>query len=146
DLYEGGIRVPTLAWWPGTIPGGRTSGHISAFWDFLPTACEAAGIDAPQGIDGISFLPTLQGKPEQQKPHDDLYWAFPGHGGKQALRKGKWKAVRLNTRKKPQGPVELYDLEADIGETTDLADKHPDIARALAKLMDEAHIEGGKSG
>ena len=129
DLYEGGIRVPALAWWPGRIAPGRTSDHVSAFYDFLPTACEAAGVDPPDGIDGISFLPELLGKP--QRVHEYLYWEFPSQGGKRAVRAGKWKAVWLNTDKQADAQPELYDLVADIGETTNVADAHPDIVQRL---------------
>jgi uncharacterized sulfatase len=143
DLYEGGIRVPTLAWWPGTVKAGTTTGHPSAFWDFLPTACEVAGMDPPDAVDGISYLPTLQGKPDQQKAHKYLYWGFPGHGGKQAVRWGKWKAVRLNARKKPDGPLELYNLDTDMGETKNVVKEHPDIAEKMAAFIQEARRPAG---
>ena len=136
DLYEGGIRVPTIAWWPGRIAPGRTSDHLSAFWDFLPTACEVAGVAPPDGIDGISYLPELLGKP--QRAHDYLYWEFPSQGGKRAVRAGKWKAVWLGTGKKPDAPPELYDLVADLGETTNVADAHPDVVKRLTGWADEA--------
>ncbi|MHC4179622.1 MAG: arylsulfatase, partial [Planctomycetota bacterium] len=101
DLYEGGIRVPTIAWWPGVVPAGSASSEPLAFYDFLPTACELAGVKAPGDTDGSSFLPTLLGKPDQQSHHDYLYWKF---GKKEAVRIGRWKAVRLA----PDRPVELY--------------------------------------
>ena len=93
DLYEGGIRVPLIARWPGRIKAGESTDHISAFWDLMPTACELAGIEAPKGIDGISYLPTLLGK-EQQK-HDYLYWEFKRL---RAVRMGKWKAVQMSPK------------------------------------------------
>ena len=136
DLYEGGIRVPTIAWWPGRIAPGRTSDHISAFYDFLPTACEAAGAPIPAGIDGISYLPELLGKP--QREHEYLYWKFGEQGGKQAVRAGRWKAVWLGTGKKSDGRCELYDLEADLGETTDVAEKHPDVVARLSAIANQA--------
>ncbi len=139
DLYEGGIRVPTLAWWPGRIQPGRTSDHIAAFWDFLPTACEVAGATAPEGIDGISYLPELLGKP--QPKHDYLYWKFGERGGKEAVRAGRWKAVWQNTRKKPDAPCELYDLQTDLGETTNVADAHPDVVKRLTAYAKEASAE-----
>ncbi len=129
DLYEGGIRVPMIAWWPGRVEAGSVSDHPSAFWDFLPTACELAGIDPPQGIDGISYLPELIGKP--QKEHEYLYWQYRG---KQAARTGQWKAVRPG----PKKPIELYDLEADLGEQNDVADEHPDVVADLERTMAEA--------
>jgi uncharacterized sulfatase len=124
DLYEGGIRVPLIAWMPGTIRPGTTSGHPSAFWDFLPTVCGFVGATPPKSIDGISYLPTLLGR--EQKPHECLFWEY---GRKQALRAGQWKLVRLGSK------VELYDLSKDIGETTDLADEHPDVVERLLGLM-----------
>ena len=118
DLYEGGIRVPLIVKWPGKVSEGTTSDHISAFWDFLPTACELAGIKAPQNIDGISYLPTLLGQP--QPTHDSLFWKYRG---KVALRTGKWKAVQTGSQK----PFELYNLDTDIGEQNNLAEQRPEI-------------------
>jgi uncharacterized sulfatase len=120
DLYDGGIRVPMIAWWPETIAPDSVTDHPSAFWDFLPTACELAGITPPDDIDGISYLPTLTGR--AQKAHEHLYWQ--SNDQKQAVRKGPWKGVRV----KKGGPVELYDLRADIGERNNVADDHPDLA------------------
>ena len=139
DLYEGGIRVPLVARWPGKIEPGRVTDHVSAFWDFLPTACELARVKPPKNIDGISYLPTLLGKNDEQHPHDYLYWEFQEQGGKQAVRLGNYKGIRLNTHKKPDGPIELYDLAEDIGETTDLATKHPHLARFMQDYM--MHVE-----
>lgn len=136
DLTEGGIRVPTVAWWPGTIAPGKDNPHISAFWDLLPTYCDLAGIRTPK-TDGISFAPSLRG--QKQKSHEYLYWEFHAYGGKQAIRMGKWKAIRKNTRKEAAPPIALYDLDADIGETTNLADKYPSIVKQMAAYMDEAH-------
>ncbi|MBN2449976.1 MAG: sulfatase-like hydrolase/transferase [Lentisphaeria bacterium] len=134
DLYEGGIRVPTLARWPGRIPAGSVSHHVSAFWDFLPTACDVAGIAAPEGIDGISYLPALTGV-GSQKTHECLYWEFLEKGGKQAVRFGDWKALRLNVLKDPDGPLELYNLADDPGETRNLAEEHPEVTRRARELL-----------
>jgi uncharacterized sulfatase len=120
DLYEGGIRVPTIAWWPGTVDPGTVSDTPLAFWDFLPTACELAGAEAPQNIDGISFAELLRGGDVSDRP--DLYWQFQG---KRAVRMGNWKAVRPGADQ----PWELYDLESDIGERNDVAAGHPDVVR-----------------
>lgn len=139
DLYEGGIRVPLVARWPGKIWPRSTSTHISAFWDMLPTFCEMAGVDAPAGIDGISLLPTLLGRP--QKPHEYLYWEFTERGGKQAIRKGAIKAIRQNISRNPDAPIELYDLSKDLGETTDIAAQHPDIVRQMATLFEKARVD-----
>jgi arylsulfatase A-like enzyme len=132
-LYEGGIRVPTIAWWPGTIEPGRTSGHIAYFGDFLATACDLAHVEAPDNVDSISFLPELLGEPQPE--HDYLYWEFYEQGSRQAVRKGKWKAIREPML---SGPTALYDLSEDLGETTDLAADHPGIVAEMEALMDEA--------
>ena len=138
DLYEGGIRVATTAWWPSVIKPSSTSSHIGTGWDVLPTFCELAGVPAPAGIDGVSFAPTLRGDISKQVKRKHVYWEFHEQGGKQAIRKGKWKAVRLNVRKKPDGPIELYDLSRDIGETKNLSDKHPDLIKEMARLMSDS--------
>lgn len=142
SLYEGGIRVPLIARWPGKIPAGRTTDHPSAFWDVLPTACEVAGAEPPPEIDGISFLPTLLGAGKQPQ-HEYLYWEFPGYGGQQAIRQGRWKAIRQDMLKKQNADplrIELYDLQADIGEQRDLAGEHPQLVAELAEKMRAAHV------
>jgi arylsulfatase A len=138
DLYEGGIRTPLLVKWPGKIKAGSISDHISAFWDFMPTFAEIAGIKSTDKTDGISFLPTLLGK-RKQAEHEFLYWEFHEQGGKVAVRMNNWKAVKLNINKSPQGAVELYDLSKDIGETTDIASQQPDIVKKMEEIMKEAH-------
>jgi arylsulfatase A len=137
DLYEGGIRVPMIAYWPGKIAGGTKSDHISAFWDFLPTVCDILKVDKLGNADGISFLPELLG--QKQQPHDYLYWEFHEQNGKQAVRFGKWKAVRLNMDTNPVAPVELYDLDLDIGERTDLAKEYPEITEQMEQIMEKEH-------
>jgi len=139
DLYEGGIRVPTIAWWPGTIAPGSTSDHISAFWDFPATALDLAGVEPPEAMDGISYLPTLLGQDDLQAAHRYLYWEFHGRGGRQAVRYGDWKGVRLNFNQDPHGPLELYNLQDDIAEAHNLADEHPDIVEKINAFMREAH-------
>jgi arylsulfatase A len=136
DLYEGGIRVPMIVCWPEVISPGRVSDHISAFWDIVPTCAELAGVGTPSDIDGISLLPTFLGK--RQPQHDYLYWEFHELGGRIALRKGKWKAVKYNNNADPQGHIELYNLNTDPGETLNLAQKHASIAKHLEKLMKSA--------
>ena len=134
DLYEGGIRVPLIARWPGKIEAGRTTGHVSAFWDFLPTLAGIAGAETPAGLDGISMEPTLFSQDGQQR-HERLYWEFhEGRSSKQAVRLGKWKGVRLS----PEGPLELYDLAADIGETVNVAADRPEIVAAIESYLAEA--------
>jgi len=135
DLYEGGIRVPLLARWPGKIKAGTVSEHASAFWDFLPTACDIAGTTKPKRLDGISMMPTLSGA--RQPTHDYLYWEFYEKGFQQAVREGKWKAVKLA----PGKPSELYDLENDISESRNIADAHPDVVKRLDGIMRRARTE-----
>ena len=135
DLYEGGIRVPLIARWPGRIAAGSGTNHVSAFWDFLPTCCDLVGVVPPADIDGLSMLPTLLGKPERQRQHRYLYWEFHEQGKKQAVRMGNWKAVRLNVAKHPNGPIELYDLDRDLGEEVNIADEHPEMVGKMAALM-----------
>ncbi|MFC1764282.1 sulfatase-like hydrolase/transferase [Planctomycetota bacterium] len=138
DLYEGGVRVPMIVTWPGTIAAGRETDHLSAFWDILPTLADLTNQDVPLGIDGISFLPELLGN--QQKSHSHLYWEFYEQGGKQAVRKGNWKAVRLKLHNDySAAPLELYNLEQDIAETNNLADQYPEVAEQMLKLMKASH-------
>jgi len=139
DLYEGGIRVPLIARWPGKIAAGTGSNHISAFWDFLPTCCDIVGVTPPEGIDGFSFLPTLLGRPAKQRKHQYLYWEFHEQGKKEAARMGRWKGVRLNVAKEPNGPIELYDLSTDIGETTNVAGDYPGIVHQIDEILRVAH-------
>lgn len=139
DLYEGGIRVPLLARWPGKIEPGAKSDLISAHWDMLPTFCELAGAEAPEETDGVSIVPALLGNENDQQQHDYLYWEFTEKGGKQAVREGKWKGVRQNLKKNRNAPLELYDLSQDLGEENDIADQHPEVAKRLRAIMDEAH-------
>jgi len=130
-LYEGGIRVPMIARWPGKIEPGSESDHISAFWDFLPTFAEILGLEPPKDIDGISLLPTLLGKPEKQKKHDYLYWEFRG---RQAVRLGDWKAYRRGGI----GDIQLYNLREDIGEQHDAANQSPDVVSRIEEIMKSA--------
>ena len=138
DLYEGGIRVPMIAYWPSKIQPGSTTDHLSAFWDFFPTAIEIAGLNNNWAdIDGISFLPTLTGK--EQKAHPYLYWEFLKKGGRQAVRMDQWKAVRLNMSNDPNAPIELYRLTDDIGEENNIAEQYPEMVKIMDSLMSNAH-------
>ncbi len=142
-FYEGGIRVPMLVRWPGRIQAGSESGHVWGFHDFLPTALELAGAASPEATDGISVVPTMLDQGVQQK-HDYLYWELPRYIGatgefvdeipQQALRLGKWKAVRP----KPDGELELYNLEEDLGETRNIAGQNPNVIARIEALLLEA--------
>jgi len=136
DLYEGGIRVPMIVKWPNKIKANSTSDHVSSFWDVLPTLAEVTNIDIAEPLDGISFLPTLL--QEDQVEHDYLYWEFHERGGRQAIRKGNWKAVKYNVLKEPNRPLELYDLTKDIGETNNIAAEHPELVSEMEAIFQSA--------
>jgi len=129
-LYEGGIRVPMIARWPGTIKAGAVTSHVSAFWDMMPTFAELAGVELQGPTDGISLVPTLLGT-RQQKRHEYLYWELKQM---RAVRMGKWKAVRGKT-----GRLELFDLEADVSEKNDLASAHPEVVGKMRAIMERSH-------
>ena len=139
NLYEGGIRVPMIARWPGRITKGRVSDHPWAFWDALPTLCDIGDAAAARGIDGRSVLPVLLGK--SQKPAEFMYWELPRYNAKaaefpdetpvQAARMGDWKAVRP----KPNGTLELYNLRSDPYETTDLSTQEPAVLSRLEQYL-----------
>jgi arylsulfatase A-like enzyme len=137
-LYEGGIREPFVASWQGVIKPNSVSNHMGAFWDLLPTFAELAGAKTRKGIDGRSFANVLTGKGKASQ-HDFLYWEFHEQGGKQAVRQGKWKAIRFNVIENPNAPVELYDLENDPEESKNLAQQFPEKAQELGKLMTQSH-------
>jgi arylsulfatase A-like enzyme len=139
DLYEGGIKTSMIANWPGKIKSGTESDHISAFWDLMPTFAELAGQQINGRIDGISLVPTLLGN-AAQKAHEYLYWEFVEQGGKQAIRKGEWKVVRLNLKNEKNPPIELYNLKDDPYEAINIADSHPEIIRQMEMLFKEAHV------
>ncbi|UFH55795.1 arylsulfatase [Spirosoma sp. KNUC1025] len=139
DLYEGGIREPFFARWPGVLKPGSKSDYVGAFWDLLPTFTELAGAQTPAYIDGISFVSSLTGKGTQKK-HDYLYWEFHENGGRQAVRQGNWKAVRLQAATNPNGSVELYDLSKDLAEAHNIAAQYPDKAKELSQLMTQSHV------
>lgn len=129
DLYEGGIRVPTLVRWPARIKPGQVSDQVWAFWDMLPTLAEAAGAKIPLGLDGISMLPAWLGQP--QRNHEYLYWEFHEQGFKQAIRWRDWKGVRLA----PGRALEAYDLRSDPGETRDVAPSRPEVVARLEQML-----------
>lgn len=133
QLREGGIRVPALARWPGRIRAGTVSDHVAAGYDIMPTVLAAAGVPAPADLDGISFLPTLLGRGDQPA-HDHLYWEFPAYGHQQAIRMGRWKALREDMRR---GPVrtQLFDLASDLAEQHDLAASEPEVLARIEALF-----------
>lgn len=135
DLYEGGIRVPLLVRWPGRVPAGVVSDETIAFWDLLPTFAEAAGLKAPDGLDGVSMLSTFLGGASTNQ-HPALYWEFHEGASQQAVVLGDWKGVRL----RPDGPLHLYDLKSDPGETNDVAAVQPEVVRRL-----EAHLKNART-
>ena len=136
-LYEGGIRVPMIASWPGKIKPGSTTDHISAFWDVLPTLCNIASTKVPEDTDGISFLNILTGH-GKQKEHAYLYWEFPEYNGQAAVRMGKWKLI-WKAIKKGNTAIELYNLENDVTETTNVVDKHPEIVNQFFEIIKKEH-------
>ncbi len=136
DLYEGGIRVPMIARWPGVVPAGTVPNHTGYFPDVLPTLAEVTGAQQDAPTDGVSFGPVLRGQSNRQRRHPFLYWEFYERGGARAVRFENWKGVRRPF----DGPVELYDLKSDPGETRDVAAWHPDVARRMTALMDKAHV------
>ena len=135
DMYEGGIRVPMIASWPGTIAAASTTMYAAAHWALFPTFAELAGVPVPSGLDGTSILPVLRGQP--QRPHEFMYWEFHERGFQQAVRMGNWKAVRLAKDK----PLELYNLADDPTEFTDVAAKHPDIVAKIESYLKTARTE-----
>ena len=138
DVYEGGIRVPMIAWNPAKIKAGVKTEHISAFWDVMPTLAELTGVALPQAGDGISFLPTLFSK-EGQKQHEYLYWEFHEQNGREALRCGDWKLIRQPIV--GEAILELYDLSSDLHEDNNLAQQNPEKVKELEALMDGARTE-----
>lgn len=140
DLYEGGIRIPMIAHWPGAISAGGVSGHISGFQDYMPTFAKLGAAETPEGTDGISMHQTLL-EAGAQPAHEFLYWEFTTWRGvfKQAVRLGaKWKGVREGSL---SAPIGLYDLENDIGERNNVAAQYPDVVERIAELMQSARTE-----
>jgi arylsulfatase A-like enzyme len=139
DLYEGGIRVPFMARWPGKIKANTTSDHASIQYDLMATLGELTGKPIAK-TDGISFLPTLMGKTTEQKKHDFFYFEYPENGGQIAVRIGNWKGVRKNMRKNPNAPWELFNIGNDLYEKNDVSADHPDIIEQMEKIAKREHI------
>ncbi|MBM4154144.1 MAG: arylsulfatase [Lentisphaerae bacterium] len=139
SLTDGGIRVPGIAWWPGTIAPGRETAHVAYFGDWFATAAELAGATPPSGLDSISFAPTLAGRDADQRRHEFLYWEFHERGFSQAaLYQGRWKGLRERV---PDAPIALYDLQTDVFETNDLAAAKPDLAATIDAWLKTARSE-----
>ncbi|PXA03531.1 N-acetylgalactosamine-6-sulfatase [Coraliomargarita sinensis] len=136
DLTDGGIRVPFIAWWPGTVKPGVTD-HAGYFADWLPTAADLAGVAVESETDGISIAPLLTGQPKKQKTHDFMYWEFPHWKGfrQAALYEGRWKGHR---RGGPDAPVKLYDVDNDPAEENEVSDKYPEIAEKIGRYLKTA--------
>ena len=133
ELNEGGIRAAMTVRWPGHVPAGETSPFVWGMRDVFPTLCEIAGLKPPEGLDGMSVLPTLLGKP--QSPHPHLYWEF-SKGSQQAVRMGNWKGLRFGTR----SPIQLFDLAQDAGETNDVASANVSVVQQMAAIMSDSHV------
>lgn len=136
DLTEGGIRVPTLAYWPSVVEAGSVTDRPAGFTDWIATACELAGVEVPPKTQSVSFAPTLLGKPEEQRESEYHYWEFYERGSKQALRFGPWKAIR-----EPMftGEIQLYHITTDIGEEIDVAFENQDMVARAEELFKLAH-------
>lgn len=136
SVYEGGLAVPLVARWPGRIQPGTQTDVLSAFYDMMPTFAAVAGIprqELPE-TDGVSLVPVMTGE-GGQRTHDFLVWDFAGYGGQQAVRFGRWKAVRTGVNKNADAAIALYDLTADPGETKNVAAENPDAVREAAEIM-----------
>jgi arylsulfatase A-like enzyme len=138
ELFEGGIRVPMIARWPGHIPASTVSDHISVQYDWMATFAELTKQTIP-ATDGISLLPTLLGKNAAQQQHPFLYFEFPETGGQLAVRMGKWKGVKRNLRKNPSQPWMLFDLDKDPAEQKDIAGRFPQIIREMEAIVKKEH-------
>ena len=140
DMYEGGVRVPFIAWWPGVIKEGRRSDHVGAHWDLMPTACELASVPVPKVIDGISYVPLLKGDTANQAKHEYVYFELHSPD-KRGLRRGDWVALQpIATNSDPNvDPVELYNLKEDLAQKNDLAAQYPELVSGFRKLLREAH-------
>lgn len=140
NMYEGGIRVPFIAYWPGVIDAGRRSDHMAAHWDLMATACDIAGVKLQPGTDSISYLPLLKGDLEGQKQHDYLYFELHWPT-KRAVRQGNWVAVQENTSSvNPNvNKIELFNLKDDLSQEKDLAKIHPEKIAHFKQLLQESH-------
>ena len=138
-MYEGGIRVPMIARWPGKIAAEGVSELPWQHCDVMATLAEVAGAEAPKGTDGISVVPTLLGKGDLQR-HEYLYWELqngPRAPFQQAVRLGDWKGYR----KRVGAAIEVYDLKSDVAESTDVAVRNPQVVEKIERIMKAARTE-----
>ncbi|WP_207534547.1 arylsulfatase [Desertivirga arenae] len=138
DVFEGGIREPFIARWPGKIRAGARTDLVSVQFDLMATLGELTGQD-PGNTDGVSFLPTLLGKNEKQQAHQYLYFEYPEKGGQIAVRMGDWKGVRLDLANNSNSPWMLFNLKTDRNETSDVAAQHPEITARLSEIVRKEH-------
>ncbi|HKZ66887.1 MAG TPA: arylsulfatase, partial [Chitinophagaceae bacterium] len=139
ELYEGGIRVPFIARWPGKIFPGKTSDLVSVQFDVIATLADLTKQTIPNKTDGISFLQELQGNTAAQKKHEYIYFEYPEKGGQVAIRMGNWKGIKMNVRKDPNAAWQLFNLETDRNETTDVADRYPELIQRLNTIQKKEH-------
>jgi arylsulfatase A-like enzyme len=135
SLYEGGLRQAGIARWPGKVPAGRVSEEPWAFWDFLPTAAELAGVELKSKADGLSVVPMLKGGAAPKR--EAFYWELHEGTSLQAVRFGEWKAVKNGPAKK----IEIYDLKADMSESKDLAAENPELVAKAESLMKAMRVD-----
>ncbi len=139
SLTDGGIRVPSLAWWPGKVKAGSVNPHVAYFGDWFATAAELAGAKTPAGLDSISFAATLAGRTGEQPQHEFLYWEFHERGFHQAaLYQGRWKGIRTRSL---EAPLALYDLRNDVAEKTNVAAQHPEIVAKIDAYLKTARLD-----
>jgi arylsulfatase len=141
SVYEGGVAAPLLVRWPGRVEPGSTCDFVGYFPDMAPTLMELIGAKGglPPGLDGLSFAPSLLGRPDRQEQHEFLYWEFASYGGQQAVRLGPWKGVRQNLRKH-DAPIELYNLDDDPAETRDLSAERPEVVARIRTILEREHV------
>jgi arylsulfatase A-like enzyme len=142
DVYEGGIRVPFIAKWPGRIPAGKTSDLVCVQYDLFATLADLTGQEVKK-TDGISFLPELLGKPGEQQKHEYLYFEYAEKGGQLAIRMGNWKGVKTDLKMNPKAPWQLFDLRSDPGETTDISAQHRDVLKKFDAIVRKEHEDPG---
>ena len=141
DVYEGGIRVPLIVAMPGTVPGGKVNSTVGYFADILPSFAAIGEAESPANIDGIDLSQAFL-QNQQLDNQRVLYWEFHEQGGKQAVRNGNWKGIRLDVQEKGfHDDLELYDLEADPDESENIAEQHPEIVEEMIGIMEKEHVQ-----